>query len=110
MFSIRCGRTLAGFPFNPLLKENDYLEMEKKVKEALESVKEKDLKGIYYPLEGMSKKTQNQLIQGLQCSYGNIGCNQLVFRSLFVQGRRSLSSTRKRMSLLAQGFLNKMIT
>jgi len=60
---IRCGRTLDTYPFNPLLKESDYLEMQEKVKTALESVKDKDLKGIYYPLDGMSKSTQKQLIE-----------------------------------------------
>ncbi|KAI6229632.1 Arginine kinase [Aphelenchoides besseyi] len=59
---IRCGRTLDSYPFNPLLTEANYLEMEQKVKNALESVQEKDLKGKYYPLLGMSKNDQNQLI------------------------------------------------
>jgi len=60
---IRCGRTLKGYPFNPMLKEKDYLEMEKKVKTALESMKDKDLKGTYYPLDGMSKSVQDKLIK-----------------------------------------------
>ncbi|KAK0397419.1 hypothetical protein QR680_002118 [Steinernema hermaphroditum] len=59
---IRCGRTLAGYPFNPLLTQDDYLIMEKKVSDALLSVKDKELKGIYYPLAGMTKETQNKLI------------------------------------------------
>jgi len=59
---IRCGRTLAGYPFNPMLKEKDYLEMEKKVKTALSTITDKDLKGTYYPLDGMSKETQDKLI------------------------------------------------
>ncbi|KAI6193792.1 Arginine kinase [Aphelenchoides besseyi] len=59
---IRCGRTLKGYPFNPMLSEGQYLEMEKKVKDALESVKEKDLKGKYYALDGMKKADQQQLI------------------------------------------------
>jgi hypothetical protein len=53
---IRCGRTLNGYPFNPLLKEDDYLEMQKKVKSALENVKDKDLKGVYYPLGKFMQK------------------------------------------------------
>lgn len=36
--------------------------MQQKVKKALETVKDADLKGTYYPLEGMSKDVQNQLI------------------------------------------------
>jgi len=34
----------------------------KKVKTALEAVKDKDLKGVYYPLDGMKKEVQKQLI------------------------------------------------
>jgi len=60
---IRCGRTLAGYPFNPMLKEKDYLEMEKKIKAALSTITDKDLKGTYYPLDGMSKETQDKLIK-----------------------------------------------
>uniref|UniRef100_A0A7E4V5H0 arginine kinase n=1 Tax=Panagrellus redivivus TaxID=6233 RepID=A0A7E4V5H0_PANRE len=59
---IRCGRSLAGFPFNPLLKAADYETMEAKVKQSLESVKDKELKGTYYPLQGMTKETQAKLI------------------------------------------------
>lgn len=36
--------------------------MEKKVKTALESVSDKDLKGTYYALDGMTKEVQNKLI------------------------------------------------
>jgi protein-arginine kinase len=59
---IRCGRTLDGYPFNPFLTGDDYLIMQEKVKKALEQVKDNDLKGTYYPLKGMKKETQNQLI------------------------------------------------
>jgi protein-arginine kinase len=59
---IRCGRTLRGYPFNPLLTGDDYLIMQEKVKNALSQVKDDDLKGTYYPLQGMKKETQNQLI------------------------------------------------
>lgn len=59
---IRCGRTLDGYPFNPLLSSNDYLMMQQKVRTALEQVKDSDLKGVYYPLQGMKKEVQNQLI------------------------------------------------
>ncbi|KAK0406494.1 hypothetical protein QR680_018607 [Steinernema hermaphroditum] len=59
---IRCGRSLAGYPFNPLLKAEDYEAMEGKVKKALESVSDKELKGVYYPLTGMTKETQKKLI------------------------------------------------
>ena len=60
---IRCGRSLAGYPFNPCLTEANYLEMEGKVKKAFESFSDKELKGKYYPLDGMTKETQKQLIE-----------------------------------------------
>uniref|UniRef100_A0A0N4ZXA5 arginine kinase n=1 Tax=Parastrongyloides trichosuri TaxID=131310 RepID=A0A0N4ZXA5_PARTI len=60
---IRCGRTLGGYPFNPLLTEANYKEMEEKVRKSLETVKDTELKGTYYPLTGMTKETQNQLIK-----------------------------------------------
>jgi protein-arginine kinase len=59
---IRCGRSLQGYPFNPCLTEANYLEMEKKVKAVFDSLTDPDLKGKYYPLDGMSKEVQNQLI------------------------------------------------
>uniref|UniRef100_A0AC35TN06 Arginine kinase n=1 Tax=Rhabditophanes sp. KR3021 TaxID=114890 RepID=A0AC35TN06_9BILA len=59
---IRCGRSLAGYPFNPLLSEDDYLIMEQKVKNALTTFKEADLKGKYYALTGMTVADQKDLI------------------------------------------------
>ncbi|KAI6244152.1 Arginine kinase [Aphelenchoides fujianensis] len=68
---------LDAHPLRPHAQGLPYLEMEKKVKGALESVSEKDLKaslpllpfllqravqGKYYALDGMSKKDQQQLI------------------------------------------------
>jgi len=58
---VRCGRSLAGYPFNPCLTEAQYKEMEEKVSAALGSL-EGDLKGTYYPLTGMTKEIQQQLI------------------------------------------------
>ena len=80
---VRCGRSLKGYPFNPCLTEavrfyivvqhldsgltwksehlQQYKEMEEKVKGQLTAV-EGELKGTYYPLTGMDKKTQQQLI------------------------------------------------
>ncbi|KAK8762475.1 hypothetical protein V5799_026258, partial [Amblyomma americanum] len=58
---IRCARSLQGYPFNPCLTESQYKEMEKKVVAVLESL-EGELSGTYYPLTGMSKKVQQQLI------------------------------------------------
>lgn len=59
---IRCGRSLQGYPFNPCLTEANYKEMETKVKGVFDSISEEELKGKYYPLDGMSKEDQNQLI------------------------------------------------
>ncbi|CAD6191002.1 unnamed protein product [Caenorhabditis auriculariae] len=59
---IRCGRSLQGYPFNPCLNQENYLEMEQKVKKAFNSFTDKELQGKYYPLDGMSKDTQKQLI------------------------------------------------
>nr|XP_054926695.1 arginine kinase isoform X2 [Dermacentor andersoni] len=58
---VRCGRSLQGYPFNPCLTEAQYKEMEEKVSSALRGM-DGELKGTYYPLTGMDKKTQQQLI------------------------------------------------
>lgn len=58
---VRCGRSLQGYPFNPCLIEPQYKEMEEKVSSALRGLTG-ELKGTYYPLTGMDKKTQQQLI------------------------------------------------
>uniref|UniRef100_A0A1E1XHU0 Arginine kinase n=1 Tax=Amblyomma aureolatum TaxID=187763 RepID=A0A1E1XHU0_9ACAR len=58
---VRCGRSLQGYPFNPCLTEAQYKEMEDKVSSALKAMSG-ELKGTYYPLTGMDKKTQQQLI------------------------------------------------
>nr|ABU97463.1 arginine kinase [Aleuroglyphus ovatus]ABU97471.1 arginine kinase [Glycyphagus domesticus] len=58
---VRCGRSLQGYPFNPCLTEAQYKEMETKVKSQLATF-EGELKGTYYPLDGMDKSTQQQLI------------------------------------------------
>jgi len=60
---IRCGRTVKGFSFNPLMREDDYFLIEGRVKEALKNIADSELKGSYYPLKGMTKETQNQLIK-----------------------------------------------
>ncbi|KHJ42364.1 arginine kinase [Trichuris suis] len=60
---IRCARTLAGYPFNPLLTEAGYVEIENKVKDALNALAEDDLRGTYYPLKGMTAEVQNKLIK-----------------------------------------------
>lgn len=59
---IRCGRSLEGYPFNPCLTEANYLEMEGKVKKIFETINDPELQGTYYPLKGMTKEIQTQLI------------------------------------------------
>ncbi|CAD5235313.1 unnamed protein product [Bursaphelenchus xylophilus] len=59
---IRCGRSLAGYPFNPCLTETNYKNMEARMKSTLEGIKDEDLKGTYYPLTGMTKEVQDKLI------------------------------------------------
>ncbi|XP_014237693.1 arginine kinase isoform X1 [Trichogramma pretiosum] len=58
---VRCGRSMEGYPFNPCLTEAQYKEMEEKVSGTLSGL-EGELKGTFYPLTGMSKETQQQLI------------------------------------------------
>lgn len=58
---VRCGRSLQGYPFNPCLTEEQYKDIEKKVSSVLGSMTG-ELKGTYYPLTGMSKATQQKLI------------------------------------------------
>jgi len=60
---IRCGRSITGYPFNPCLTEANYKEMEGKMKSIFENITDPELQGTYYPLTGMSKEVQNQLIQ-----------------------------------------------
>jgi len=58
---VRCGRSLQGYPFNPCLTEAQYKEMEQKVVNVFKEF-QGELAGTYYPLTGMDKKTQQQLI------------------------------------------------
>lgn len=58
---IRVGRNLDGFPLGPGISKAQRDEVMEKVKSAAETF-EDDLKGTFYPLEGMTKETQDQLI------------------------------------------------
>ncbi|XP_064543668.1 arginine kinase 1 isoform X1 [Drosophila montana] len=58
---VRCGRSMQGYPFNPCLTEAQYKEMEGKVSTTLSGL-EGELKGKFYPLTGMEKAVQQQLI------------------------------------------------
>lgn len=58
---IRVGRNLADYPLGPALTKQQRLDVMNTVVKALNTF-EGDLKGQFYPLEGMNKDTQNQLI------------------------------------------------
>ncbi len=58
---IRVGRNLAQFPLGPAISKAERNEVEKKVSEALKGLSG-ELKGRYYPLEGMNEEDREQLI------------------------------------------------
>jgi len=58
---IRVGRNLADYPLGPGVSKEQRLEIMNKVVTACNEF-EGDLKGTFYPLEGMSEEDQNQLI------------------------------------------------
>ncbi|MES1907531.1 MAG: hypothetical protein MHM6MM_000634 [Cercozoa sp. M6MM] len=59
---VRVARNLKDFPLGPLLSEEQRLEIEKRVAEALSEL-EDEQKGTYYPLEGMDRETQEKLTE-----------------------------------------------
>jgi creatine kinase/arginine kinase len=59
---IRVGRNLADYPLGPGLNAQQRNEIMEKVVSGLNTL-EGDLKGTFYPLSGMSKETQNKLIE-----------------------------------------------
>ena len=58
---IRVGRNLKGFPLGPGVSKEQRLEIMNKVVTAANTF-EGDLKGTFYPLEGMSEAVQKKLI------------------------------------------------
>ena len=58
---IRVGRNLDGYPLGPGITKEQRDEVMEKVKAAAETF-EDDLKGTFYPLDGMDKATEDQLI------------------------------------------------
>ena len=59
---IRVGRNLKDYPLGPALTKAQRLEVMNKVVKAVETF-EGDLKGKFYPLQGMNKETQTKLIE-----------------------------------------------
>ncbi|KJH48193.1 hypothetical protein DICVIV_05711 [Dictyocaulus viviparus] len=62
---IRCGRSLAGCPFNPCLTEFNHKNMEKRMQDILNGIPDEEMKGKYYPLTGMNEQTKTALISAL---------------------------------------------
>ena len=58
---IRVARNLKGYGLTPTLTKEERLEVEKKVVQVLESLGG-ELKGKYYPLQGMDEETRKKLI------------------------------------------------
>jgi len=58
---VRGARSVKGLPFNPCMSKAQYQELEDKISGALNGLNG-ELKGKYYPLTGMTKDVQNQLI------------------------------------------------
>jgi len=58
---VRGARSVKGLPFNPCMTKDQYQELEDKISGALTGLTG-ELKGKYYPLTGMTKDVQNQLI------------------------------------------------
>ena len=58
---IRVGRNLKGYAFAPAISQQDRLEVESKIVEALKCL-EGDLSGVYYPLATMDEETRLQLV------------------------------------------------
>nr|BAA95594.1 arginine kinase [Nautilus pompilius] len=59
---VRVGRSHDSFGFPPVLTKEDRVNMEKTSLEALNTL-EGDLKGTYFPLQGMSKEIQSKLTE-----------------------------------------------
>ncbi|KAL3083454.1 hypothetical protein niasHS_011256 [Heterodera schachtii] len=95
---IRCGRSLKGYPFNPFLTKEMYVEIESKAKAVFEQLKsDAKLGGTYYPIEGMANDVQNQLIADhllikegdLFLQQANAYCHWPTGRGIFHNAKKS---------------------
>merc|ERR1711997_894095 len=59
---VRVARNIDGYPLRGGMSEEQTTELEQKVKAILEAFEDEDLKGKYYPLNGMDEKTRQQLV------------------------------------------------
>lgn len=59
---VRCARSLEGYPFNPLLTDEQYFELEQDVERVLDTL-DGDLAGYYRPLSRLSESEQEELLE-----------------------------------------------
>ncbi|XP_076030917.1 uncharacterized protein LOC143019103 [Oratosquilla oratoria] len=59
---VRCARSIEGYPFNPLLTNDHYAELEEDIVRALESLDE-NLSGQYTPISRLSPEDQEDLLE-----------------------------------------------
>ncbi|XP_076030921.1 uncharacterized protein LOC143019110 [Oratosquilla oratoria] len=59
---VRCARSIEGYPFNPLLTNEHYAELEQDIARALESL-DQDLSGQYTTVNRLSPKDQDDLLE-----------------------------------------------
>ncbi|XP_068214770.1 arginine kinase-like [Palaemon carinicauda] len=59
---VRCARSVEGYPFNPLLTKDQYVELEQDIDTALQTL-ENDLPGRFYSLSDISPEEQEELLE-----------------------------------------------
>ncbi|KAK6519202.1 hypothetical protein TWF281_003891 [Arthrobotrys megalospora] len=59
---IRCARNFAEYPFNSKLTKKQYMDIERRVRWALERSLNGEAKGDYYPLLGMGEEVRKRLV------------------------------------------------
>lgn len=59
---VRCARSIEGYPFNPLLTAEQYSELEQDIEMTLDTL-DGDLAGYYRPINRLSPKEQNKLLE-----------------------------------------------
>ncbi|XP_068214769.1 arginine kinase-like [Palaemon carinicauda] len=59
---VRCARSIEGYPFNPLLTSDQYLQLEQDIGTALQTL-EDDLVGVYQSLGDISPEEQEELLE-----------------------------------------------
>ncbi|VDP21033.1 unnamed protein product [Soboliphyme baturini] len=58
-----------GFPFNPLLRSDDYLYIEQAAKEAFGSIEDERLKGSYHPLDELKEETKKDSFSSMKFTF-----------------------------------------